>query len=437
MFAILRGEGPFEFRNPRLYVWFTALYNARAYYPVLAVFFTDLGLTLQQFVLLNAVWAASILLLEVPSGALADTIGRKRLLVFASLLMVVEMALLLVAPKDAGAWLFAICVLNRVLSGASEAAASGADEAIAYDALPEHGRREAWDVVLATAMRLRAVGFLLAMTAGGLLYDPSWMNRLLPDSAAIPTDIARKLPVAVVFLQALVCLAISLRFAETTVTHAADRGFFERCRAAARVTFRTAMMVVKTRSVLMVVIGGLLIDCVARNFATINSGYYRLIGVPDWAFGLIGSTIALGNWFVPGIAARVNQKLSPTSALTVGGVVAGIILFMLPPAWPVTGLASAMMLMMMLGYVGFTVGRHLHHVAESSQRATLLSVKGLVFNLGYGGWSLLFSGLLFASKNESDGGLQRTLLWQAVMFAVLFTGFAIMAWRKPRPAAVA
>jgi MFS family permease len=137
--SLFRREGAFAHRNPRLFVWFAMLYNARAYYPVLAIFFTDLGLTLDQYMLLNAAWATAIFLLEVPSGALADTIGRKRLLVFSSMLMVLEMGVLLVAPKDGGWWLFSLCLLNRLLSGTSEAAASGADESIAYDALPEEG----------------------------------------------------------------------------------------------------------------------------------------------------------------------------------------------------------------------------------------------------------------------------------------------------------
>ena len=77
-----------------MYVLFTVLYNARAYYPVLAIFFTDLGLTLDRFVFLNLMWALAIFTLEVPSGALADTIGRKKLLVFSSVVMVFEMAIL-------------------------------------------------------------------------------------------------------------------------------------------------------------------------------------------------------------------------------------------------------------------------------------------------------------------------------------------------------
>ncbi len=172
--------------NPMKYVWFTTLYNARAYYPILAILFLDLGLTLDQYVMLNLVWAATIFLFEVPSGALADTLGRKTLLVSASVLMVVEMSCLLFAPKDGGWLLFSLCVANRLLSGLSEAAASGADEALAYDSLPEGKREDAWDDVLATAMRYRSVAFVLAMIIGGLMYDPSIVNRVLPESCKSP-----------------------------------------------------------------------------------------------------------------------------------------------------------------------------------------------------------------------------------------------------------
>ena len=144
---------PFQHKNLRLYLWFQIFYNARFYYPVLAILFLDLGLTLDQFVVLNAIWAATILFAEVPSGALADILGRKTLIVTASILMLLEMALLLFAPIDGGWTLFGLCAANRILSGLSEAAASGADQALAYDTLVEHGQEDQWDDALATTMR--------------------------------------------------------------------------------------------------------------------------------------------------------------------------------------------------------------------------------------------------------------------------------------------
>jgi MFS family permease len=79
---------PFKIRNIRLFIAFRVFFNCRFYYPVFTILFLDYGLTLEQFALLNAAWAATIVMLEVPSGALADTVGRKNLLVFTGILMV-------------------------------------------------------------------------------------------------------------------------------------------------------------------------------------------------------------------------------------------------------------------------------------------------------------------------------------------------------------
>ena len=425
--SLIHRSGPFACRNPRLFVWFTVFYNARAYYPVLAVLFTDLGLSLDQYVLLNAAWAASIFLLEVPSGALADVIGRKRLLVFSAALMVMEMGVLLLAPRNGGWLLFALCLLNRILSGTSEAAASGADEAIAYDALPEENRQSAWDEVLATAMRWRSAGFLIAMVSGGLLYDPSWWNRIAPDALHIAVETARRLPVAVVFMQGIVCLTIALRFEETP-RHADHVG--GTCGSALKLTLQTARHAFTTRTIAIVLSGGVLIDCVTRNFATLTSEYYRLIGVPGWAFGVIGSLIAVLNWFIPAIAARVNQRYSTNASLAIGGAVAAVALGLLVPAWPWVGLLPAMFLMAVLGFVSFTVSRFLHGVATSEQRATLLSVKGLVFNLGYGLYSFAFSMLLSGLGKHGGDSFQRGLLWQVGFFSAAMLGFVVVSRRK-------
>ena len=61
---------PFQTPNVRLFIIFRVLFNARFYYPVFSILFLDFGLTLSQFAILNAVWAATIVLCEVPSGAL-------------------------------------------------------------------------------------------------------------------------------------------------------------------------------------------------------------------------------------------------------------------------------------------------------------------------------------------------------------------------------
>jgi MFS family permease len=322
--------------NPGRYVWFVALYNARAYYPILAILFLDLGLTLDQYVMLNLIWAATIFLFEVPSGALADTFGRKKLLVTASLLMVAEMSCLLFAPKDGGWLLFSICVVNRLLSGLSEAAASGADEALAYDSLPEKNREEAWDAVLARAMRLRSVAYVFAMILGGLMYDPAVVNRVLPESWAISATLAHRLPVALVLVQALFCVVITLRMVEPKKVCHESLG--KACGDVLKLTLSTA----------------------------------------KWVF---------------------------TNPAT--------------------------LLMTTLGFLGFTMSRALNRETDSARRATVLSVKGLAFNLAYGSFSLGFSLLLASFPVEPVGdALRGALVWQIPFFTV--TVFGLFWWGKRR-----
>jgi MFS family permease len=404
--------------NPKRFVLFTVFYNARAYYPVLAILFLDLGLTLDQFVLLNLIWAATIFLFEVPSGAMADTIGRKKLLVTASILMVVEMLCLLLAPRQGGTILLTLCVINRICSGLSEACASGADEALAYDSLPDQDRTRAWDQLLATAMRWRSVGFVVAMSMGGLIYDPEPLNHLLPANLQLTADVAHRLPIAVVLCQAFICLIITVKMVEPP--RQAHNHADGTCMGAIKLTLKTARWVLTHPKTLRVVVIGLAIDSFVRNFATINSSYYRLIALPEWTFGFIGTALGLLGWFIPVIAANLNRRFSAMVNLGMATVVILIGLAALAPAWPVFGILPAMLIMTMMGFTGFTISRTLHAESDSSKRATVLSVKGLAFNFGYGVFSLAFSRLLASFPDQPAGAaLKSALLWQAPVFALL------------------
>ncbi|MEI9897263.1 MAG: hypothetical protein WDN28_26225 [Chthoniobacter sp.] len=142
-------------------------------------------------------------------------------------------------------------------------------------------------------------------------------------------------------------------------------------------------------------------DSVTRLFLTFSSSYFRIIHLPEATFGVIGAAMGgLGLVVSPVRAAhgggeyRVVQLRSARDSRPCG--IAGVacrwthwgVLFMLP-------LGGAMMA---LGYV---VSYYLNALVDSSQRATVLSFKGLAFNLGYGFISLLFA---LALKAGRDGG---------------------------------
>jgi hypothetical protein len=322
--------------------------------------------------------------------------------------------------------LFGLCIANRIFSGLSEAAASGADEALAYDSLPKDGREQAWDRILGTAMRWRSVGFVGAMVLGGLLYDPTILNSALPEQLQLTTGIARRLPVALVMVQALVCLALTLRMVEPPRPLQQNLG--QACLGALRLTTRTARWVVTHPRTWVVIVLGLVIESISRNFATITSSYYRLIDLPEWSYGFIGAGFGAIGWFVPGLAAKLNQRFGLLTNLLIAAAVTLVGLAALVPEFSPYGLIPCMLLLANLGFIGFTVSRSLHREADSAQRATVLSVKGLAFNLGYGLFSLGFARMIARAPGQtSDDALRFGLFWQVPGFAVLALGLFLWA----------
>ena len=389
---------PFKIRNIRLFIAFRVFFNCRFYYPVFTILFLDYGLTLEQFALLNAVWAATIMLLEVPSGALADTVGRKNLLVFTGALMVIEMILLCFAPRGNPELLFAIFLANRVFSGAAEAAASGADEAIAYDTLKAQGDIKDWPRVLEIQTRMQSIAFIIAMSLGAAVYDPDLMQRIsdwLGLSLQINQDATLRIPPLLTLLMAILTLLTALRMREIShQNYQTHTGRGTSIADAFKLTLTAGKWILRTPFALVIILIGLLFDNCIRMIVTLNSQYYRLIDLPEAIFGLIGSGLAILGLVMPRVARWLVQKQSPgfnlgiMTGLTIIGLI-GMTFF-----WPVIGLLPLILLVAVIYLQNFFQSHYLNRVTASHQRATVLSFKGLSFNLAYGIIGVLYSLLI-------------------------------------------
>jgi len=394
-------ESVFEIKNIRLFIAFRMFFNARFYYPVYTILFLDFGLTIQQFALLNVVWAATIVLLEVPSGALADIIGRKKLLVIAGILMVAEIALLCFAPRKNSDLLFGFFFMNRILSGTAEAAASGADEALAYDSLKQNGRSDEWGLILEKQIRFQSIAFIFAMSVGALVYDLSLMQKivnLLNLNIAVTQEVTLRLPLFLTLLMAILTLITAFRMQETDEAQSRECSALESCRnsvvSALKLTLQTGSWIVKTPVAFVLISAGMIFDHVIRMFITLSSQYYRLISLPEASFGLIGSGLAILGFIIPRLARLMVQKQKPLwnftilSCLTLLGLI-GITLFL-----PLIGLIPVVLLIAAMYLSSFFLSHYLNQITDSSQRATVLSFKGLFYNLAYGIIGVLYSLLL-------------------------------------------
>jgi len=406
--------------NVRLFVGFRLLFGIRYYYPVLAVFFIDSGITTAQYALLNTAWAATIVLLELPSGALADHLGRRNLVVFAAALMVLEMAALVFAPTI-GPWLLIFFLANRILSGAAEAAASGADEALAYDSLVATGREDRWPRVMEKLGHWQSLFFFCAMLLGAAVYDAATLNHALAwlgIDSHFTSEQTRRLPVALTLIHALGALALALCMKEPPGAPKAAPSLA----ALLRGIWNVGRWIWRTPAVRFVLLIAVLIDASVRMLLTFNSTYYRLLQVPDGWFGLLGAGFALLGIPAATFGRRLAESGRPwksfalLATITLGSL-AGIALVI--PGWGLIFVGAAGM---MFGASGQLLSFHLNQFASPEQRATALSFRGLTMNLAYGAAGMLF--YIGSRQLQSEGRLPEALVlakmlpWLPIIFGV-------------------
>lgn len=389
--------------NVRSFTLFRMFFSARFYYPVYALLFLDYGLTLEQFGILNAIWAVTIVLAEVPSGALADTIGRRKLLIATGIFMVLEMVVLLAAPVGGGKLLFSLFLINRLISGLAEAAASGADEALTYDSLRAAGLEDRWGHVLERVQRDTSLAFFFAMTIGAAVYDPWMVNaflELLGSGLRVERVQLVKMPILLTFFSGIAVLVMALRMREEKLPQGHSIG--KMLKEGTYKTLSAGRWIWCTPLPMGIVLAAMVIDSVVRQFLTLASEYWDTIQLPIASFGLIGSGMALMGLFVPKIARIMAERNSPLRNFLYTCFTVLIGLFGLGLAIPFWGIVPAIFLYASMQLTGFFVSRYLNEVAASEERATVLSFRGLSTNVSYGLVSLFYSGLIASIKLRQD-----------------------------------
>jgi len=151
-------------RNITLYKWHFSLVQSLFVGPILILYLQKVGkMSLSHIYIMEAVVVLGFLLLEIPSGALADLIGRKKTIVLGSILMIFSELALVIAVSPIYVW------ISNIIWMISLSMRSGADSAFLYDSLKEVSREDEYEEIqgkvmsyffLSTAICSLSVGFL-------------------------------------------------------------------------------------------------------------------------------------------------------------------------------------------------------------------------------------------------------------------------------------
>jgi MFS family permease len=180
--------------NPRLLIAFAAAQFVLFPIPIVTLFWKDqIGMSLADIMLLQAVFSLAVVLFEFPSGYVADRVGYRTSLLVGTVLL---MAGWLVYVGSVG---FPAVAAAEIVLGAGSAFMSGADRALLWASLDADGRlREypRWEGRMrATAQTSEAI----SAAAGGWLYAlrprlPFWLQIPFAATAFAVAAVLRETP---------------------------------------------------------------------------------------------------------------------------------------------------------------------------------------------------------------------------------------------------
>jgi len=138
--------------------------------PAMVPFYSSCGLGATELLTIQAVFIAVMLVMEIPSGYLADILGRKNILIISAFMLPLG---LIVYSVSCGFWGF---VLAETFIALSYSFRSGTDSALLYDTLKENGIESCYNKYEGRGMAIERLGDATGAILGGIA--ASYMLRL-------------------------------------------------------------------------------------------------------------------------------------------------------------------------------------------------------------------------------------------------------------------
>ncbi|MCY4634826.1 MAG: MFS transporter [Acidobacteria bacterium] len=320
-------------------------------YPVAAIMMSEHGVGPLDLSLLFALWSLAVVSAEVPTGALADRVSRRRLLIVSRLVKGCCFLTWWVLP---GFWGY---LAGFVCWGVASTLRSGTAESVLHDTLSAAGAPEQFEQIYGRAAAAGHVGLVASFLAGGLLAGRVGFGIPLALSVVGPW---------------LAAIAIAAGVADP------PRGGSARARNEAfRETLRAGLREARSSVRLLHVIGmTATIACIWEVFEEYLPVY--LLEKGTFTLGAIGVTFACASGAT--IAAAAAAHRLPFRSLRAIAVAFGVAGALLLASTVAAGVPAAALLIASAGVngaAGVLLAGRLQRSIRGHARATVTSVAGM------------------------------------------------------------
>jgi len=342
-------------RDLRLFLGYRLLSTSYLFVPVFLLYFRSRGLTMTQVTLLNTVYCGTLILFEVPTGVLADRWGRRRAMVLGSIMMAAGCLL-----DYAGRGFLEFAVGDGLLA-LGMTLSSGADSAYLYDLLRDAGREHEYRRREGAASAAKLVGAAAALAAGG------WLGR---------HDLG-----ATYLVTAAVCLVAAGVAALLSEKHVRP----SRPRRVTGQIATSARLAVQHRPLAFAILFSTLLFTLVRMGLYLHQPYLTRAGFALEHVGLVLAALSLaGAWG----AARIDslRRLVGEQGLLWGVPAALALSYLVLGHWFAGWGIALLAVQSVLNGVYSPLSKELlnREIADSSHRATVLSVESMARRIAFG-----------------------------------------------------
>ncbi len=173
-------------RNPMLLLWGRAFLETKALTAIIVLFYMHRGVTIDEVFYLSIIWSLTSLVTEIPSGYLADRIGRKRTILLVASLLFVS---ILSRYFATGFWMFAGVF---VLMSSAFSCFSGTEEAMLFESLKATGQEQKMTAYNGRLFSARSMFRILFPTIGALIAKDllEWQFQIVNSIDVVATIVA-------------------------------------------------------------------------------------------------------------------------------------------------------------------------------------------------------------------------------------------------------
>ncbi len=340
-------------KNIRVNYVFSLIRNFSVTQGIWMLFLASRGLTLLEIGLMEGIFHATSLVMETPTGAVADIFGRKASRLTGCILAIISSAMLLFADS------FIMYALSFVVSALSYNFESGAGDALVYDSLLLDGCEETYMKVVGRGEVIFQTAGILGLALGGVLgsvkYEWAYVASIALTVAALLIGTLFREPRTAPRERVNILTALKRQYVDS----------FAALRGSARLKYLLLVLPVFSASVTL-------------------SFYYMQIAweqaqVSTLGIGLYLSASAVASAAGAYFAHRIEKRVGERVLLTGIPVIIALMLFLL--CLGKFAIVPFCLLNAAEAVLFVATRDYLNRIIPSAQRATILSLESMLFSL--------------------------------------------------------